>query len=195
MSFDEALSENRVPPRVGDLRLRSEPGRLIGETSRNDRPLPWLPLLLRSLALGLGLIAVARILMGESWPPAVVQVALAGGALFLAARLDVQGARRRFVLHFANELLRIESLPPGGGVPRHEAIPFDSVISVDMVEELGSGLGIRLHWREGDAERTELLLRGARPSEGESVHRVWRMLRNAFGLDGTSLPGDGGHVV
>ncbi len=195
MSFDEALSENRVPPRVGDLRLRSEPGRLIGETSRSQRPLPWLPLLLRGAAVGLGLMAVARLLSGGSWLPALLQTVLAGLGLLAASRLDARGARRRFVLHFATELLRLESLPPGGGVPQLDEIPFDAVRSVDIVEELGVGMAIRLYWREGDAERTSLLLRAARPSEGESLHRVWRMLRNAFGLDGTSLPGDGGHVI
>lgn len=195
MSFDEALSENRIPPRVGDLLLRSEPGRLIGETSRNVGVLRWSPLLLRCVSLGLGLLAVASLLGAGNWQLGVVELAMAGAALFAASRIDAQRARRRFVLHFASERLRLELLPRGGGIPRHDEIAFDAVTSVDLVEELGVGFAIRIHWREGEGLRSELLLRGASAAEGETVHRVWRMLRNAFGLDGTSLPGDSGHVV
>lgn len=145
------------------------------------------PSLLQAGAIGAALLAASLVLDGLLLG-ALLMVALGLALLITASRLDPRSGRRRVVLHFASELLRLELLPRSGR-PIHHDIPFDDVVSIDLVEEDGAGFGIRVWWKgPKGAERTELLVRRARPEEGESLHRVWRMLRNAVGLDGTELP-------
>lgn len=187
MRFRDALRENRVPPRVGDVALRSEPGRLLLETPRHRQRRSLLPTVLQTAAITCALVAAALVFEDGFWA-ALVLVALGMGLLVLASRLDVREGRRRVVVHFATEVLRLEFLPRSGR-PRHHEIPFDEVLSIDLVEELGEGLGIRIWWKDPQGrEVTELLVRRATEREGETLHRVWRMLRNAVGLDGVELP-------
>ena len=182
-------SENRVPSRVGDLRLRSEPGRLIGESvppgwTAQPRPVP-----VPGRSPGTGAAGADVTLLtgpGTSLLPVLLPVGLAALLVWVAARLDALAGRRRFVLHFASELLRLELLPRSGrGRPLHAEIAFDDVTAVEVVEELPGGLGLRLTWTVEGTSRRQWLLRGARAAEGESLYRIWRMLRNAFGLADT----------
>lgn len=169
------------------MTLTSEPGRLVLTTARATGVRSLGPSLLQALAIGAALLA-ASLVLDEHLLAALLLVGLGLVLLVTASRLDVREGRRRVVLHFASELLRLELLPRSGR-PIHHEIPFDDVVSIDLVEELDAGLGIRVWWKDSrGAERTGLLVRRAKHDEGVALHRVWRMLRNAVGLDGTELP-------
>jgi hypothetical protein len=191
-SFEDALLDNRVPPLVGDVRLRYDGGRLVGESL----PPPWERRLLPGLcvAVAVGFAVGAVVLVGQeagAWPAAAtalaaVAAALVGGALWLEARL----ARRRFVLHFRSEELRLERLTWAPGATRAERVPFDAVKAVHMVERPGARHALVVEYApEGSAPRRAVLVEGVRAAERQTLHRVWRMLSNAFGLRGAGLAG------
>jgi hypothetical protein len=192
-SFADALQENPAPRRLGDVRLRYEPGRLLGESlppSFLQRQVPGACLLLAALcAAG----AVGAVLWGsgaERLPSlplglGVVTVALVGFALRLEGRLG----RRRFVLHFASERLRVEQLRWAPGATRKEWVPFDAVTAVEVVERAPRRYALVVAWREGATEepRRAVLVEHIGAGEEEALLRVWRLLHNAFGLRGAGL--------
>ena len=191
-SFEDALQDNRVPPLVGDVRLRYDGGRLVGESL----PPPWERRLLPGLcvAVAVGFAAGAVVLVGQeagAWPVGAVALAaaaagLVGGALWLEARL----ARRRFVLHFRTEELRLERLTWAPGATRAERVPFDAVKAVHMVERPGARHALVVEYAPpGSGPRRAVLVEGVRAAERQTLHRVWRMLSNAFGLRGAGLAG------
>lgn len=192
MSFADALVENRIPPRVGDVRLRYDEGRLVGESlpsSVSQRLLPELCIMLAALCAlsSIVLLVVAPSQYG-------VPVALGGGATaFMAAALKLEArlGRRRFVLHFATETLRLERLTWAPSATRMETIPFDDVTAVDALQRPGGTYFLRVTWKapplkpdskEPREERTTVVVDQIRPGEAETMRRVWRMLHNAFGL-------------
>lgn len=191
-SFEDALQENRVPGRLGDVRLRYDGGRLVGESL----PPPWdrrlLPGLCVGVALGCGVGAAVLVgLEGGTVPVGAVALAVLAAALVgLALRLEAGLGRRRFVLHFRSESLRVERLAWAPGATRAELVPFDAVKAVHMVERPGPRYALVVEYAvEGGPTRRALLVEGVRPAEGETLHRVWRMLSNAFGLRGAGLAG------
>jgi hypothetical protein len=192
-SFEDALLDNRVPPLLGDVRLRFDGARLVGES----RPPPWDRRLLPGLCVGVALgctvgAAVLVGLEGGTLPAAAVALAVAAAVLVgLALRLESALGRRRFVLHFRSESLRVERLAWAPGATRAEVVPFDAVKAVHMVERPGPRYALVVEYvlEEDAPPRRALLVEGVRPSEGEALHRVWRMLSNAFGLRGAGLAG------
>ncbi|MHA7632367.1 hypothetical protein [Corallococcus sp. M7] len=188
MSFEDALRENRVPPRLGDVRLFYDGGRLVGESL----PPPWtlrlLPTLLVALAAvctGVGLLLVldkART-PGTATLLLVLAGALVGGALVAEARLR----RRRFVLHFKTESLRLETLAWAPGAARTEVFPFDDVRAVHIVQPPKGGYALVVEYGPETAPQRALLVRNVRPQESDTLYRVWRLLHNAFGLKGAGL--------
>ncbi|MCP3141178.1 hypothetical protein [Pyxidicoccus xibeiensis] len=193
-SFEDALQDNRVPGRLGDVRLRYDGGRLVGESL----PPPWGPRMVPGLCVGvaLGCAAGAAVLVGleGGTVPAtatalvVVGAFLVGMALWLESRLG----RRRFVLHFRSESLRLERLAWAPGATRAELVPFNAVRAVHMVERPGPRYALVVEYaREEQAQALQraVLVEGVRPSETQTLHRVWRMLSNAFGLRGAGLAG------
>ncbi len=195
-SFADALEENPAPRRLGDVRLRYEPGRLLGESvppSYWRRQLP-------GLCLGLAAVsaagAVGGILLGgggSSTPVTpmalgVLATALLGFALHLEGRLG----RRRFVLHFRTERLRLEQLRWAPGSTRTEWVLFDEVSAVDVVQRPNGRYALVVRWSagEGTPERSEVLVEHIGTQEQEGLLRVWRMLHNAFGLRGAGLAGE-----
>ena len=191
-SFEEALLDNRVPALLGDVRLRYDGGRLVGESL----PPPWDRRLLPGLCVGvaLGCTVGAAVLVGwegGTLPAAAVALAVAAAVLVgLALRLESRLGRRRFVLHFRSESLRVEHLAWTPGATRAELVPFDAVKAVHMVERPGPRYALVVEYALEDAPpRRAVLVEGVRPAEGETLHRVWRMLSNAFGLRGAGLAG------
>ncbi|MDY7225194.1 hypothetical protein [Hyalangium rubrum] len=183
MSFADALVENRIPPRVGDVRLRYDEGRMLGESlppPLGRRVLPELCLLLAACC-GLGSILLLVAVPGTYVVPGVLAL---GAAAFLGFgfQLEARHGRRRFVLHFHTETLRLERLTWAPRATRTEVIPFDDVTAVEVVERSSGHYAILVVWRAGDEERRAVLVEHARPSEAQTLHRVWRMLHNAFGL-------------
>ncbi|RKH54751.1 hypothetical protein D7V93_24775 [Corallococcus llansteffanensis] len=191
VSFEDALRENRVPPLLGDVRLFYDGGRLVGESL----PPPWTLRLLPSLCLGLAgvstVVGLVLLVQDASRTPGAAALmlflagALVAGALLLEARLK----RRRFVLHFKTESLRLETLAWAPGAARTETLPFDDVRAVHIVQPSGGGYSLVVEYGPEEAPRRALLVRDVRPSEGETLHRVWRLLHNAFGLKGAGLAG------
>jgi hypothetical protein len=191
-SFEDALLDNRVPGLLGDVRLRYDGGRLVGESL----PPPWARRMMPGMCVGvaLGCTAGAAVLVGlegGTLPTGAVALAVLAAALVgLALRLESRLGRRRFVLHFRSESLRVERLAWSPGATRAELVPFDAVKAVHMVERPGPRYALVVEYAlEDGPSRREVLVEGVRPSEGETLHRVWRMLSNAFGLRGAGLAG------
>lgn len=191
-SFEDALLDNRVPPLLGDVRLRYDGGRLVGESL----PPPWDRRLWPGLCVGVALgctvgAAVLVGLEGGTVPAAALALAVTAAVLVgLALRLESGLGRRRFVLHFRSESLRVEKLAWAPGGTRAELVPFDAVKAVHLVERPGPRYALVVEYaREDEEARRAVLVEGVRPSEGETLHRVWRMLSNAFGLRGAGLAG------
>ncbi len=202
VSFAQALAENPVPRQLGDVRLRFESGRLVGESLPPDFLRRMLPGLALGLAGGCALASMALLALSPSHfgTPLVlglIAVACVGGALFLEGRLG----RRRFVLHFHTETLRLDTLRWAPGASRTQWVPFDAVTSVETVQQPSGHYSLVVCWRdtppapepaEGEEEeqaprRRAVLVADVRQAEEEALFRVWRMLHNAFGLRGAGL--------
>ncbi|NVJ20393.1 MULTISPECIES: hypothetical protein [Myxococcus] len=191
-SFEDALLENRVPPLLGDVRLRYDGGRLLGESL----PPRWERRMLPGLCVGVavGCAVGAAVMVGHekgAFPTASGVLALVAAALVgLALRIESRLGRRRFVMHFRSESLRLERLAWTPGATRAELVPFDAVRAVHLVERPGPRYALIVEYApEGAQPQRAVLVEDVRPSEGESLHRVWRMLSNAFGLRGAGLAG------
>jgi hypothetical protein len=193
VNFADALVENRIPPRLGDVRLRYDEGRMIGESlppAFGQRLGSELGLLLGA-ACGVG--SLALLVLDPSHYGAPAGLALAAAVLVgYALRLEARLGRRRFVLHFATEVLRLEHLSWAPSATRTETIPFDDVTAVQMVQRPSGHYAIVVTWKakvgpkvgpkEQFEERRAPLVEQVLPSEEETLYRVWRMLHNAFGL-------------
>lgn len=181
------------------MRLRFEAGRLVGESLPPDllrRMLPGLALGLAGFC-ALACIALLALRPGHGGTPlalGILATACVGWALFLEGRLG----RRRFVLHFHTETLRLDTLRWAPGASRTQWVPFDAVTAVETVEQPSGNYSLVVCWREKapaprDGEDTEPTLRRAVlvanvvRAEEEALFRVWRMLHNAFGLRGAGL--------
>ncbi|MCP3105426.1 hypothetical protein LZ198_41845 [Myxococcus sp. K15C18031901] len=191
-SFEDALLENRVPPLLGDVRLRYDGGRLVGESL----PPPWEQRMLPGLCVGVGVgCAVGAVVMvgfeSGTLPAAALGLGvLAASLVGLALRLESRMARRRFVLHFRSETLRLEQLAWTPGATRARLIPFDAVRAVHLVERPGPRYALVVEYaQEKEETQRAVLVEAVRAAEGETLHRVWRMLSNAFGLRGAGLAG------
>jgi hypothetical protein len=183
MSFADALEENRIPQRVGDIRLRYDEGRLIGESlppSFERRLWPELCLVLAVLC-GVGSITLLVLMPGTTLAPALLGLASAAFVGY-AFRLEGRLGRRRFVLHFHTETLRLERLTWAPRAVRTRTVRFDDVTAVQVVQRPSGHYAIVVLWRTGEQEQRAVLVEQGHPSEGETLHRVWRMLHNAFGL-------------
>lgn len=191
VSFAQALAENLVPRSLGDVRLRFEAGRLVGESLPPDMPRRLLPVLALALAgfSALACIVLLALRPGDFGAPlalGVVATACVGWALHLEGRLG----RRRFVLHFHTETLRLETLRWAPGGSRTERVPFDAVTAVETVQQPSGLYTLVVRWRAGPEEaepRRAVLVDAVTRAEEEALFRVWRMLHNAFGLRGAGL--------
>ncbi len=115
---------------------------------------------------------------------------LAAALVGFALRLEGQLGRRRFVLHFHTERLRVEQLRWAPGATRTEWVPFDEVCAVEMVERAPAALRARggvAPGRGGAELRRAVLVEDVGAGEEEALFRVWRLLHNAFGLRGAGL--------
>jgi hypothetical protein len=191
VSFADALVENRIPPQLGDIHLRYDEGRLVGES----RPTSWtwrlVPELCLVAAALCGVGSVGTLLSAPSHLAAPVAWGLLAAVLVgLGLRLEGRLARRRFALHFRTETLRLEHLTWAPGTTRTHVIPFDDVTSVEAVPRGPGRRALVVTWRAAPDQpsRQAVLVEHIRPGEEETLQRVWRMLRNAFGLK-ASAPG------
>lgn len=195
-SFSDALEENPAPRRLGDVWLRYEPGRLLGESvppSYWRRQVPGLSMVLSAMFAG-GAVLGVLLGAGDVMPVipltlGAVAAAVAGFALWFEGRLG----RRRFVLHFRAERLRLEQLRWAPGATRAQWVPFDDVTAVEVVQRPQGHYALVVQWREGEGKTArvlrEVLVEHIPAGEHEALVRVWRMLHNAFGLRGAGLAG------
>jgi hypothetical protein len=191
VSFADALEQNPAPRRLGDVRLRYEPGRLMGESvppSFWQRQVPGACLLMAvACAVGAGVMALRE----EGALPllAVLLGGMAVGWVGLALRLEGRLGRRRFVLHFATEQLRLEQLRYAPGRSRTEWVSFHAVSAVEVVERASRRYALVVVWQpaEAKAPRRAVLVEDVGGHEQEALLRVWRLLHNAFGLKGAGL--------
>lgn len=189
MKFEDALEENPIPSRVGDVRLRYEPSLLIGEARgdgvRGD--------LLSEAALvggiACGVSGVALVLFSRSGFGMAVAAALAlsaGGLLWVAASLRKRRKLgRRFVLNFATESLRLDAPAPRSAMPRSTVVHFDAVREVAVLVRDDERFSLVVDYAPSPAApdiRSEVLVDDVDPDEVEELRRIWRMLRGAFGL-------------
>jgi hypothetical protein len=183
MRFEEALRESQVPRRVGDVRLRYEQRLLIGETTRLRG---WADGALLMAAVGSGLGCLALLILSSTTASLVGAAGLAilAGLSFAASTFIEQRARRprRFVLNFDSETLRLEAPARMTGNPRSLTIPFDAIRDVAVVTGPGRGFWLEARFEEDGGERAQVLVDRVAPGEVETLRRVWRLLRDAFGL-------------
>jgi hypothetical protein len=131
---------------------------------------------------GVGSLSLLVVAPSHYVLPALLGLA-AAALIGYGLRLEARLGRRRFVLHFRTEVLRLERLAWAPGATRAHAIPFDDVKAVEVVQRASGLYAITVTWKSGEEEeRREALVEHIRPSEAETLHRVWRMLHNAFGL-------------
>lgn len=178
-----------MPPLLGDVRLFYDGGRLVGESL----PPPWTLRLLPTLflALAAGCTGVGLLLLvldaGSTPGPAAGVFVLAGGLVGGALVTEARLRRRRFVLHFKTESLRLETLAWAPGAARTEVFPFDDVRAVHIIQPPKGGYALVVEYGPEAAPRRALLVQNVRPQESDTLYRVWRLLHNAFGLKGAGL--------
>lgn len=193
MSFERALRSNPPPSgRVGDVWLRYDPPVLVGETRHAPARARLLPELVMGGALAAGLAAVALLLgLGElsaaggaaTWVAGAF-AAIGGGLFLLSNALERRArGRRRFVLHFGTETLRLDT---SGGVrgPISRTVHFDAVR--DLYVLVGTGgrhtLVVDVEVRAGKPPLSVVMVDGVSEAEADELQRVWTTLRAAFGL-------------
>lgn len=165
---------------MGEVRLRFEESLLIGERPRVGAPLPEL-FGVGAIACGVG--ALASLLTDGPFALAVALVLLAAG--LTAASVISRGRLRtpfRFILNFATETLRLDA-PGRTGRVDSELIPFDSVRDLRVAPTAHRRFGLVLDYAHSDGStKSAWLVQQSPAAEIETLRRVWRILRHAFGL-------------
>lgn len=193
MKFSEALEQTPIPRRVGDVRLRYEPSLLIGEARRRTALLP-------SLAVGVGVACAIGCVLALLLPPSAgptlplaLVLALSAGLLTGLGMLLEARARavRRFVLNFATESLRLERPSRAHGRPQTWVVHFDGVREVSVTARQDGTYALHVEYvptPDAQETRVEVLVDRVPPAEVDTLRRVWRLLRNSFGLRTPQAP-------
>ena len=180
MGFEDSLQSQRPPARVGEVRLSFEGSFFLGQA---DHPRDTHAAELLNLGAVAGGVSALAVLLADGSSLAAALLALAAGALGLCAivfRRRVR-ARRAFSLNFATESLRVDFLEGRLARPRTEIVPFDAVEAVEIVPAAGRHR-LEVIYRTDRGRVRRALIEHARPDEVEALRRLWRLLRNGFGL-------------
>lgn len=192
MSFARALEENPIPRRLGGVRLRYESSLLIVESRPRLGASGLLPESLLVGGLACALSGVTLLLQGSSERDVALAGVLAGatGLLIAGGVLAARRgrARRRFVLNFATESLRLDL--PTAAASRSTVVHFDGVTDVAVVPRRDGTFTLAVTYlpAPGAAPVTEVLIDRVSSRDVPHLRRVWRLLRGAFGL---RAPGPG----
>ena len=114
--------------------------------------------------------------------------ALAGltGLLMAAGALVARRgrARRRFVLNFATESLRLDRPSGMAAASQSTVVGFGEVTDVEVVPRRAGTFALvaTYHPAPGATPVTEVLIERVGPKDVPHLRRVWRLLRGAFGL-------------
>ncbi|MBI5481421.1 MAG: hypothetical protein HY906_21355 [Deltaproteobacteria bacterium] len=188
--FQKRLEQHPAPKRLGDIELRFEPSMLIGETARGLKS--WRPTAASALGVALVLLAVGLLITGVPEIVSGLLVALAAAAFIAAVRLQrVDSRRRRFVLNFLTNSLRLDFVTPIAGKPRTLVVPFDAVRAVELLEQ-GDGLRcltVDFVVAGGRELLREVLAANVPAAQAPEAERIQRVLEGAFGL-GAPPPAD-----
>lgn len=126
------------------------------------------------------LFALASVLLSTQaafpWT-GVVLAAVASALLLTVDRLFPAVRRRRFVLNFATESLRIDDLPPR---PRTRMLPFDDILALEVTAQRNGQFSLVATTRGQPS--TETLLRDVSPDDVDALRKLWRVLTDAFGI-------------
>ncbi len=159
---------------------------LIGETlTPPRRGLPWPEMLLGlGLASGVGAVAAQIATPDANVALAAGLAVLAGLGLVGAGRVERSARqRRRFVLHFGNEALRVDA--PGGlrRPGRSWSAHFDDIADVYVLAHADGSHALVVELRPGQAPtQPEVLVDRVQDDELDELRRLWSLLRAAFGL-------------
>lgn len=193
MKFSEALDQSPMPKRVGDVRLRYEPSLLIGEARRRPGLLPSLSVG-TGAACGVGSV-LALLLPSEAGPSLALALVLGvSGALLMGLGMALEArarAIRRFILNFATESLRLERPSRARGRPQTWVVHFDGVREVQVVSRPDGTYALFVEYAPkpgAEDTRVETLVDKVPPAEVDTLRRVWRLLRNSFGLRSPQAP-------
>jgi len=181
-AFEQALKNNPLPVRLGDVRLEYEPSMWVG---RADRP-PRGPLAKLTLAGGclFGAATLACIATEAGHAPLGVclagTVAGFGGGAWLENR---ERRQRAFAADFHGHVLRLDFSTPITGMPRTLRIAFEAVRAIELEDQGGDLKVMTVDFEAGKALFREVLAAGIPGRQLADAQRVRRMLRAAVGLE------------
>jgi hypothetical protein len=179
--FKQALENNALPRRLGDVALQFETSMLIGRAEKPPRGLLATIGLLAGIAFGLA--AVAALLAREDSETVVAFVVPAVAGFVAAAWFEQRDRRQRgFAVEFVAQLLRLDFSTPLSGMPRTLKIPFEQVRDVAL-EAIGGERVLTVDFERGEGLYREVLAAHVPHAQLGDAERVRRMLRAAIGLD------------
>jgi hypothetical protein len=180
--FEEALAQNPVPKRLGDVTLRYEPSLLVGEAARPGRGRIFTLVILAGSALA---IATLGALIARAALVTVCGTGLLTAAAFAAATVLDQRARRRrcFVLNFQSTTLRLDFSTPFANRARTLVIHFDRVRDCSLCTQGDGLIALTVDFAPSDDQLLrEVLVANISLREEDAAQRLHRMLKGAFGL-------------
>ncbi len=193
MSFERALRENPPPAgQIGDVLLRYDPPVLIGETGRPpERALRTGQVLLGAGAL-FGLLCLGTLVAEGAMALSLALAAACSALLWAGLRADggVMRGRRRFILHFGTETLRLD-LPSSGARAFTRTLSFDDVADLYVLEAPDGtcALVVEARFSPGRPPTACVLVDGVTEVGRADLQRLWVTLRAAFGIRPASAEG------
>lgn len=182
MNFERALRDNPAPQRVGPVALRYDAPLLIGESPPRVRA-SRLPSLLYLVALCATVAALALLLSspGASLLLPAGCAALAGASLTGAIRAErLLRPARRFVLHFGQETLSVETAGALFRGPTRVVAHFDDISDVVVERDARGSHTLIAEFR--DSRAGVILADQIGAEHKEALQRLWTTLRAAFGV-------------
>jgi hypothetical protein len=181
MSFADALRSQLPVRRVGEVELFFEGSLYWGQAQKPTRSRA--ADLAHLAALALGTFALGTLLTNGSLWVCGTAALLSGAAVTFATRERQRlRTRRAFALNFATETLRLDY--PEGRLfrPATRNVPFDEVIDLRVVPR-GQGFALEVEYRDpAGALHPHLLVEQVPGDQIDDLRRLWKTLRNAFGL-------------
>ncbi len=143
------------------------------------------------MAFASGVSALAALV---AWPdataaPAAILAIIAGASLAGAARTERNARhRRRFVLHFGNETLRVDL--PGHRLqrPRSWSVHFDQVRDLYVLAGDDGRHALVVEVTSDTGATPAVLVDRVGEDELDELRRLWSLLRAAFGLTRLAPP-------
>jgi hypothetical protein len=117
------------------------------------------------------------------WP--TLMIALSALSVATASYFETRGRRRRFVLNFSTYTLRLDFSTPFRGMPQSFEIPFQDVVSLEVLEQQNGLKALVLEFRKGERRLREVLAADISARDEWALSRLLKVLENAFLLNET----------